>query len=78
VFQDRVASDRVPESREALTRVSYDGIFGWAHKSRVRDAPGAWTVEEIEELRTKSEKEIKLGCYCRYDIYVTIGFTQKN
>ena len=28
VFQDVVASDRVPETREALTRVSHDGIFG--------------------------------------------------
>lgn len=74
VLQDIVASDRVPETREALTRVSYDGIFGWAHKLHDENLAGAWTLQEIEDLKAKIEKEIKGGGYCRYEIYVTMGF----
>lgn len=76
IFQDVVASDRVPETREALTRASYDGIFGWAHMLRMRNVDGAWTLDEIEELKAKTKEEIDSGCYCRYEIYVTIGFAK--
>ncbi|KAL8786744.1 MAG: hypothetical protein Q9195_008078 [Heterodermia aff. obscurata] len=76
VFQDVVASDRVPETREALTRASYDGIFGWAHKLRIAKVVGAWTLDEVEELEAKTKEEIDSGCYCRYEIHVTIGFAK--
>ena len=74
VVQDIVASDRIAETRQALTRVSYAGIFGWAYKLLSKNVSGAWTPQEIEELREKCEEEISLGAYCRYEIYVTIGF----
>ena len=74
VFQDIVASDRVSETRQALTQASYDGIFGWALKMQANSAPGAWTMEEVEELTGKCEEEIRGGCYCRFEMYVTIGF----
>ena len=73
-FQDVVASDRVSETREALTRASYNGIFGWAHKMLIENAASPWPLQETTELREKVEEEIKGGCYCRFEIYVTIGF----
>ena len=76
VFQQVVASDRLPETREALTRVSYDGIFGWAHQLRIKKIAGTWTLDEIEELEARTNEEIVLGSYSRYDIYVTIGFAK--
>lgn len=76
VFQDIVASDRIPETRENITRISYDGIYGWAHQMRIKGAPGAWTVQEIKDLRKKCDEEIMAGGYCRFEIYVTIGYTQ--
>ena len=76
VFQDIVVSDRLSETREDITRISYDGIFGWAHRMHIKGAPGAWTLQEIKELRRKCEGEIIAGGYCRFEIYVTIGYTQ--
>jgi len=76
VFQDIVASDRISETRKNITRISYDGIFGWANQMHIKGAPGAWTLQEIKELRRKCEEEILAGGYCRFEIYVTIGYTQ--
>lgn len=76
VFQDIVASDRVPETREDITKISFDGIFGWAHQMHIKAAPGAWTPQEIKKLERKCEEEIVAGGYCRFEMYVTIGYTQ--
>lgn len=78
VFQDFVQSDRVPETREALTRVSYEGIFGWAYQVSQKGVPGAWTLDEIERLRKKCEDELTTGGYCKYTITVTVGYTSRN
>jgi hypothetical protein len=74
ISQDILGSDRLLETRSDLTRISYAGIFGWAYQMYRKRTSRSWTPEEIKGLERRCEVEITEGSYCRFDIYVTIGF----
>ena len=72
-FQDVVASDNAADTREALSRNTFAGIFDWERKSAARGNHCIWLLEEAQRLRKGVEQDIKSGSYARYDIHVTVG-----
>lgn len=76
VDEDIVSSDRIVETRQALTTNGMRAIFAWAKYMSNYEAPGSLAMHEIEELEAHAEKDIRSGCYVRYDIHITIGFRQ--
>ena len=74
VETDVVSSDRVVETRRALTENGLVALLGFARMMAAKKAPGAMSMEEIEETERAAIKEIESGCYVRYDVYTAVGF----
>ena len=74
VEDDIVRSDRIPETREALTANGMVAIFHWARIMSRRDAPGSSSMDELDRLEIQFERDIKSGCYVQYDIHIALGF----
>lgn len=74
VETDVVSSDRVIETRRALTENGLVALLGFARMMATKQAPGAMSMAQIEETEDAAMKEIESGCYCRYDVHTAIGF----
>ena len=74
VETDVVSSDRVVETRRAITENSLVALLGFARMMAAKEAPGAMATAEIEEMEDAAIKEIESGCYVRYDIHTAVGF----
>ncbi|KAJ9322951.1 hypothetical protein DTO027B5_2993 [Paecilomyces variotii] len=74
VQEDIVSSDRLPETRKALTANGMTAIFSWARLMASKGAPGALSSERLDELERQAEADIQSGCYVRFDIHVSWGF----
>lgn len=74
VNEDMVSSDRIPDTRKALTLNGMRAIFGWARNKLDHDAPGSLSMDQLQTLEAQAEKDIESGCYVRFDIHVFTGF----
>ncbi|KAI4121197.1 MAG: hypothetical protein LQ338_006507 [Usnochroma carphineum] len=74
IDEDIVSSDRVPETRLALTKNGMRAIFAWASNQVDRCRLGSLTSEELQALETQAYQDIESGCYVRFDIHVAVGF----
>ncbi|KAL8723628.1 MAG: hypothetical protein Q9225_000071 [Loekoesia sp. 1 TL-2023] len=74
VETDVVSSDRVVDARRALTENGLVALLGFARMMAAKQAPGAMSTEEIEEMEKEAIKEIESGCYVRYDVHTAVGF----
>lgn len=74
VDEDIVSSDRVVETREALTANGMDAVFGWAKLMSQRGIPGSCSMDELKKLEDQAYKDIQSGCYVRFDVHIALGF----
>lgn len=74
ISQDVLSTDRIPDTREAFTRITLRGLLAWARQIAKTEKPGFWTMQELEGMETRCEEEIDAGAYIRFEIEVTIGF----
>ena len=74
VEEDIVSSDRVAETREALTANGMVAVFDWAKLMSRRGMPGSCPMDQLEKLEDQAYEDIRSGCYVRFDIYITLGF----
>ncbi|KAL8728581.1 MAG: hypothetical protein Q9166_005314 [cf. Caloplaca sp. 2 TL-2023] len=74
VETDIVSSDRVVETRRALTENGLVALLGFERMMAARQAPGAVSTTQIEEMERRAIIEIESGCYVRYDIHTVVGF----
>ncbi|PSR76876.1 S-adenosyl-L-methionine-dependent methyltransferase [Coniella lustricola] len=73
VVAEFVSSDRLPETRTALTVNSLIAIFAWMRKMTDQKLPGALDKKDLETLITETYKDVDAGCYVRYDIHIAAG-----
>lgn len=74
VDDDIVSSDRVVETRETLTANGMIAIFLWAELMSKRGSPGSLQIDELNRLEVQVDRDIRSGCYVRYDVHVALGF----
>ena len=74
VDEDIVSSDRIAETRQALTTNTTGAIFRYARLMSERGAPASLQMDELNRLEVQAGEEIRSGCYCRYDVHVALGF----
>ena len=74
VGEDIVSSDRVVETREALTANGMVATFDWAKLMSKRGMPGSCSMDKLLELEEQARKDVSSGCYVRFDIHITLGF----
>jgi ubiquinone/menaquinone biosynthesis C-methylase UbiE len=74
VDEDIVSSDRVVETREALTANGMVAIFGWAKLMSQRGMPRSCPMDELKRLEDQVHKDVKSGCYVRFDVHIALGF----
>ena len=72
--EDIVSSDRVVETREALTRNGTVAMFGREKLMVERGIASALSLEELKKLQHQTHKDIESGCYVRYDVHIAVGF----
>ncbi|KAF3764007.1 hypothetical protein M406DRAFT_75232 [Cryphonectria parasitica EP155] len=73
VISDIVSSDRMPETRHAMSAATTKALINFAHITNARGSPGSLADEEVDELETRVFEEFESGCYVRFDIYVAAG-----
>ena len=74
VETDVVSSDRVVDTRRALTENGLVALLGFARMLAAKQAPGAISTAQIQEMEGAAIREIESGCYVRYDVHTAIGF----
>lgn len=74
VESDVVSSDRLVESRRALTENGLIALFTAARRMKAAGMPGTMEVEEIDRLEAESWRDIESGAYLRYDLHTAVGF----
>lgn len=74
VETDIVSSDRLSETRKSLTENGMVAALGVARMMTAKQAPGAMSAEQIEDLEIAAIKDIESGCYLRYDVHTAVGF----
>ncbi|KAL8761306.1 MAG: hypothetical protein Q9184_002575 [Pyrenodesmia sp. 2 TL-2023] len=74
VETDLVSSDRIPGTRRALTENAMVAALGFARMMTDKQAPGAMSTEQIQEVEIAAIKDIDSGCYLRYNVHTAIGF----
>ncbi|KAL8706994.1 MAG: hypothetical protein Q9201_000042 [Fulgogasparrea decipioides] len=74
VVEDIVSSDRVAETRQALTANGMRAMCAWAKYKMDRDAPGSLSLDKLQELEAQAREDIQSGCYVRFDIHIVVGF----
>ncbi|KAL9593685.1 MAG: hypothetical protein Q9219_007440 [cf. Caloplaca sp. 3 TL-2023] len=74
VETDVVSSDRVVETRKALTRNGLVALISYARMMAAKQVPGAMSMDDIERLEKEALQEIESGCYVRYDVHTAVGF----
>ncbi|KAI9666173.1 MAG: hypothetical protein M1821_004108 [Bathelium mastoideum] len=78
VEADVVSSDRVPETRRAVTENITVLLLEFAQARSAKGVPGAMTEGELRQAEEVVQQEIESGCYCRYDVHTAIGFKAKS
>lgn len=68
VGHDIVSSDRIPETRKAVTKNGMIALVAWA-RNRSGMSP-----EELQPIVEAADRDIESGCYIRYDTHVFWGF----
>ncbi|KAI9660211.1 MAG: hypothetical protein M1831_003518 [Alyxoria varia] len=74
IYTDVTSSDRLPETRQALTENGRVALFGSLRMRSAKNLPGAVSNEEIDRLEKLAIQDIASGCYVRYDIHTAVGF----
>lgn len=74
VEEDILSSDRVVETRNALTRNGMQAIFSWSRLLSSRNADKSLPMDELDKLEAEAARDIESGCYVRFDIHVMLGF----
>lgn len=77
VDEDIVSSDRVPETRQALTVAGNVALFAWAKQMTSRGMPDSLSMDELEKLEALAEQDVKSGCYSRFDIHIITAFQRE-
>ncbi|KAJ5937091.1 hypothetical protein N7466_003541 [Penicillium verhagenii] len=82
VASEMVSSDRVPETREALTRNGIRAIVAWANDKAqagiLKDEHGqVISLAELQTIEEQAYKDIDSGCYVRFDIHAAWGIRPK-
>jgi SAM-dependent methyltransferase len=78
VEADVVGCDRVPETRKAITAATWGPAIAYGRKLAKEKAPGALTLDEVEDLERQCVEEQDRGCYLVYFIHTAIGFKPKQ
>lgn len=78
IYTDIVATDRVPETRESMGRLSAVAVFGWARKERDAGRGDFWPGFKLEDVERKAYEDLDSGAYSRFDIYCTIAFKPES
>ncbi|KAL6720638.1 hypothetical protein ACLMJK_002563 [Lecanora helva] len=74
VEEDIVSSDRLAETREAMTVNGMVAIFDWARSMSRRGSPASLSMEDLSVLEKQAYEDIKSGCYVRFNMHVVFGF----
>lgn len=74
VDEDIVSSDRIVETRQAFTANVTGALFHWARLMSERGAPASLQTDELNRLEAQADREIRSGCYLRYDVHIALGF----
>jgi SAM-dependent methyltransferase len=76
VQADCVSSDRVPETRKAMTKANMLVIFSLFKRMAGRKVSTTSPpyLDQLDEFERQVEAEIQSGCYVRFDIYSFRGF----
>lgn len=74
VDEDIVSSDRLVETRGALTANGMLAVFDWAKLMSRRGASGSCSMDDLKSLEVQAEQDIRSGCYVRFDIHIVLGF----
>lgn len=74
VDKDVVSSDRVAETRKALTTDGTTALFAWLELMLKHGMSGSVPMEELKRLEDQAQEDISSGCYVRYDIHIALGF----
>jgi hypothetical protein len=74
VDEDIVSSDRVVETREALTANGMVASFNWAKLMSNRGLLDSYPMDKLHELEDQAHKDVRSGCYVRFDIHIALGF----
>ncbi|EED14652.1 hypothetical protein TSTA_041300 [Talaromyces stipitatus ATCC 10500] len=61
VQSDFVSSDRLPETRKAMTENGMLAIFSWARLMTAKKSPGFLTLERLSELERQMKRETYAG-----------------
>ncbi|KAI0817140.1 hypothetical protein GGR55DRAFT_619205 [Xylaria sp. FL0064] len=69
IISDIVSADRVTETRERLASSMMTLVFTWARMMVERGTPGPM-FDDLDGLEKAVRKEIKSGCYFKFNIYV--------
>ncbi|PYI09497.1 S-adenosyl-L-methionine-dependent methyltransferase [Aspergillus sclerotiicarbonarius CBS 121057] len=72
VGHDYVSSDRIPETRKAVTRNGMTALVAFARKR------SGMSSEEVNAVEEQAYKDIESGCYIRYDTHVFWGFKPED
>lgn len=73
VVSDVARSDRLPETREKLTRSAMTLFLTWAHLMVQRGASEAIFGGSLDKLEAEINDEISSGCYHRFNIHIACG-----
>ncbi|KAL9065092.1 MAG: hypothetical protein Q9157_007596 [Trypethelium eluteriae] len=77
VEEDIVSSDRVVETRESLSTNGMVAVFQWAKNVSARGMLGSIPAHDLTGFEEQAFKDIKSGCYVRFDIHIILGFKSK-
>jgi hypothetical protein len=58
VITDVAASGRVPETRKTMTKSILTLVFTWARAMTEREAPGSFTISQLDTLEKEVSDEI--------------------
>ncbi len=75
VDEDVVSSDRVVETRQALTANVTGAAILYARLRVKLGAADALHEDELKRLEDQVSKDINSGSYARFDLHIAVGFT---
>ncbi|KAL8800329.1 MAG: hypothetical protein Q9182_005256 [Xanthomendoza sp. 2 TL-2023] len=74
VETDVVSSDRQAEAGRASTENHLKIPLSFLRMMAAKQAPGALSSTQIDEMEAEAIKEVESGSYVRYDLHTAIGF----
>ncbi|KAL8675790.1 MAG: hypothetical protein Q9186_007604, partial [Xanthomendoza sp. 1 TL-2023] len=78
VETDVVSSDRLVEARRALTENSLVAFMNFVRMMATKQAPGAMSPTQVDEMEAEIAKEVESGGYVTYDLHTAVGFKPVN